>query len=145
MSDSLYLVRGNIVNKFLAKSKYLNGATVPLAKNRKDVLAMSKDEKSEYLVSDSYWGVKFDMYRNLYYRFGVRSRTLKDVYAFKRATAVIVVLDENFKMIGEMELPQELYIDMVFITQNGLHIANKKNYDKFDENSLTFDVFKVNR
>jgi hypothetical protein len=143
MSDSLYLLRDKISNKFYAKSKFLDGATMPLSRNSERYQTLTKDEVNEYLVSDSYWGVKYDPYKKCYYRFGVRARTLKEAYAFKRATAVIIVLDENLKMISEMELPKELYVDMIFVTERGLHIANHRLYDQVDENNLTFDIYKL--
>lgn len=144
MLDSLYLLRNNITNRFYAKSKFLDGATIPLSKKSKisDGLK-SKDELNEYLISDSYWGIKYDPFRRCYYRFGIRGRTLKEAYAFERAKAIVMVLDENLKYVGEMELPQDLYIDMVFVTEKGLFIANNRLYDQINENNLIFYIYNL--
>lgn len=144
MLDSIYLLNGDISNRFYAKSKFLDNATLPLSrKNDSGSSTNSKDELNAYLVGDSYWGIKYDPFRKCYYRFGVRGRTLKEAYALARAKAIIMVLDENLKIIGEMELPQELYIDMVFVTEKGLFIANKRLYEQVDENKLTFDIYSL--
>jgi uncharacterized protein DUF4221 len=142
MSDSLYLVHGDISHRFLSKSMYLKDIQ-PLSKDKE--YASSKDEKYAFLVSDSYWGVKYDPFQKLYYRFAIKGRSMKEVYAFKLAEMTVIVMDENLKKLGEIELPYNSYIDMSFVTEEGLHIANKKIYDEVNEDVLTFDVYKINR
>ena len=142
MSDSLYLVHGETSHKYLSKSKFLK-EILPLSKN-KDYIA-SKDEKNAFLASDSYWGVKYDPFQKLYYRFAIKGRSMKEIYEYKLAEMTVIVLDNNMKKLGELELPYNSYIDMSFVTERGLHIANKKLYNEVSEDVLTFDVYKVNR
>ncbi len=143
MSDSLYLTDFSSTNKrYLAKSKYIKSIP-PLSKNKNHV--PSKEERFQYAASDSYYGVKYDPFQKCYYRFVVRGRSMSEVYSYKIPETTVIVLDENFKSLGEYILPKFSFIEMCFITKNGLHIANQQIYNELNEDELSFDVYKVNR
>lgn len=51
-------------------------------------------------------------------------------------------MNSHFNIIGEDLIPGDYDPYMFFISENGLHLANKSIYDE-DEDHLVFDIFKI--
>lgn len=99
-----------------------------------------------YEISSSCYGPLItDTYRQLYYRL-VQHTLSKDDLALgkKRANYSIIVLDKDFKNLGEFMLPDTLFSLMYFINADGLFFANDSSY-KENEDFLTFDLFEFNK
>jgi hypothetical protein len=102
------------------------------------------DEANEYVLSGTYWNIKYDQFQKVYYRFGILPRTLADFQAAIEPKFFISVFDDNFKPLGESILPEGLFPSMATITPSGLLIPNRKAYDKQDD-FLSFDVLTIKK
>ena len=51
-------------------------------------------------------------------------------------------MDENFKKLTELDIPEHLNPEMFFISEEGLHFANESLYYK-DPSYLTFETFLI--
>ncbi len=94
-----------------------------------DYEASSPKEMISYVISGTYWSIKYDKYRKLYYRFGILPKSLEDFKAALPSKFFIAVFDENFQHLEEVTLPESLYPPMAVITPKGLLIPNKEKYD----------------
>ena len=133
IDDSIKIGAKNI----LAKSKWLN-APKPYAK---EFSQESDQEKLQYYEAGSgcYSALIADPYRGLYYRLVQHEISREEFNQGKiRADFSIIVLDDQFKNLGEFKLPAELSSLMYVLTPTGLHFANEKSY-KSNENYLSFD------
>lgn len=132
ISDNLVLLSNETSKYFLANSSYFDESNIqPFSKSFKK--ASDYLVRAKYIVEmPAYEGVLYDKYRRVYYRIG------------KLPVKVVSIFDENFQKIGEQELPKygELNYGMIFISKEGLCIANKKKHSEND-NFLTFDVFEL--
>ena len=127
---------------FLAKSSFLE--EIKPLNSSYDYEPSNSDEANEYVLSGTYWNIKYDQFQKVYYRFGILPRTLADFQAAKNPKFFISVFDENFKPLGESLLPEGLYPPMATITPMGLLIPNKNAYDKQDD-FLSFDVLTLKK
>lgn len=127
---------------YLAKSSFLKEIK-PLNSNY-DYEPSNSDEANEYILSGTYWSIKYDQFQKVYYRFGILPRTLEDFQAAKNPKFFISVFDKNFKPLGESLLPEGLFPPMATVTPIGLLIPNKKAYDKQDD-FLSFDVLTLKK
>lgn len=110
------------IEQFYAKADNI-GIIKPISNN--PAFKPSKEEANAYEISDRYWGIKYDPYRKLYYRFAIAGRTLDELYKGMMPSFILCVFDENFNKIDELFLPYKSQIEMSFITTEGLHIANR--------------------
>ncbi|MFQ5447803.1 MAG: DUF4221 family protein, partial [Saprospiraceae bacterium] len=102
-----------------------------------------KDALQKYdHTTPSYYCIIFDKYRRLYYRFATLPLS-EDEYntADRRHQPTIIILNEDFKKIGETVLPKRGFnYRMIFLNNMGLHIGKESEYRK-DESKLTFGIF----
>ncbi len=140
ISDSLFIFDNK--NKTVT-SKYADSKNIaeikPISKNMN--FEPSQEEKYAYLVGDSYWGIKYDPFRNLYYRFAVTGRTLDELYRGVYPLVVVMVLDEQFEVIHEVVLPEKSQVRVSFVGPKGLYIGNKAYYDDVSDDNLMFDIY----
>lgn len=118
---------------------------VPLSNNR---WKRYVPEKVQYYdkTSGSFNKIVFDKYNNLYYRFCFLPQTNSEyvpttgVYNAKES---IIILDENFKKVGEFLLPRFKYeFYNFFLTKEGLHLKLKPELHENDDQSI-YHVFNV--
>lgn len=123
------------------KSKYL-GNLKPLGSKR---MQYSEDSKFRYEgLSGSYGYILYDPYQKLYYRF-VQIPVSTSKYKFSSTPFKgysLIIMDSHFNIIGEDLIPDDYDPYMVFISEKGLHLANKSLYN-YDEDHLVFDIFKM--
>ena len=101
---------------FYAKSKYQQGSVEPVSKE-----ALEKDEgQKEYVLRDCYGPVFYDPYKKRYLRF-FKQKVNREAYESKdydRQVSVIV-LNEQFKVIGEFMFKKDYSYDTIFFTPDG--------------------------
>lgn len=102
-----------------------------------------ENSQLDYLRKYAYSNILYDKYAKLYYRF-IRlpyepETDNLDIEITKKPIAVII-LDENFNIVGESELPIARYYPMhSFVDSEGLHI----NVVSEDDDYMTFKTFKA--
>ena len=140
ISDSIIVT--DLINPNKDKHYFAGSSLLPEVKPMNanyDYEASSPEEMISYVISGTYWSIKYDKYRKLYYRFGILPKSLEDFKAALPTKFFIAVLDENFQHLAEAILPESLYPPMAVITPKGLLIPNKEKYDQQDD-LLSFDV-----
>lgn len=145
ISDSVMItdLKGNSKTEhYLAKSSFLKEIK-PLNPSY-DYESPNADEANTYILSGTYWNIKYDKFQKVYYRFGILPRTLADFQAAKEPEFIISVYDENFKPLGESILPEGFYPPMATITPLGLLIPNRKAYNEQDD-FLSFAVLTLKK
>lgn len=99
------------------------------------------DEKrcSHYAENLSYGPILYDKYRNVYYRFACLPDFDIDVHKVPiRKPIEVVVLNEDFELIGKCLIKKELYwINQCFVGEDGLHIQVETE----NEDELRFKTF----
>lgn len=102
--------------------------------------------------SPRYLALVYDKYRNVYYRFvylGLDPEPDDDLsmLAEFHRNVSIMVIDEDFNVIGETLLPNKTYnANMFFINQAGLWIStNNPENPHFEEDVMNFELFKIVR
>jgi hypothetical protein len=100
----------------------------------------------DYSVSTSnYAGILYDPFNDLYYRHTFIRPSLENVNRGHLIDQSIIILDKDFKKVGEMFLPTHKYsYSMKFISKQGLHIARNDLYSQ-NENELTYEIFVPSR
>jgi hypothetical protein len=86
---------------------------------------------SHLIVSPLYGKVQYDPYQKLYYRFFMQDLNVKDPNGlfntvFDKPT-FLQILNQDFKVIREIELERYINPDYSFITPKGLHIKHQPN------------------
>ena len=136
------------IQKYNIKSKYINKLNI---------------EKSK--INDMYEGAKFnygcqcygnlihDPYRKVYYRFAYPKVELDNGPDYISLTSLgrkkfsIIILDENFNVIGETQFPEWVYCPtVIFVHRDGLFINNNHPMNpSFNENILSFQCFELRK
>lgn len=102
-----------------------------------------------YITNNSYKSILWDKWRRVYYRFAEQGVSLYDNNGFRRnwtdKRPSIIVLDEDFSIIKEIQLPRSIYlITDVFAAEEGLYIsANNDSNPGLKEDFFTFHVFQL--
>jgi hypothetical protein len=107
-------------------------------------------EYVKYLVeSPAYLNIIYDEFNDLYYMFfypGIEIEAGQDVMKLWDNLPVfsVIILNSQFEKVGEVEMPRNTYfIENYFVTEKGLHLSRNHPLNRdFDENFLSFDVFK---
>ncbi|MDR2362037.1 MAG: DUF4221 domain-containing protein [Prevotellaceae bacterium] len=97
-----------------------------------------EEEMTWYVYNSSYFSICYDKYKKLYYRLAhlplIGDYKLGDKF---RKPTVVIVLDADFKYVGEVRLPDNLYFEIAtncFVTEDGFYIQVTTD----DENKMTF-------
>lgn len=97
----------------------------------------------------TYFSIKYDSYRKLYYRIVLHSLKYKNedgtLNKFISKKWSIIILNKDFKILNEIIMPENKYNFADFlITPEGILISNNNPMNpSLDENKLTFTFFKV--
>ena len=136
------------VFKYKAKSKYINRIKIE-----------TRSFDNPYASAKYRYGAPFygnlihDPYRNLYYRFAHPEVELEDGPDYMSLTVhgrkkfSIIILDENYNVIGETLFPEWVYCPTVlFVHRDGLYICNNHPMNpSFNEDMLSFECFEVKK
>lgn len=146
----IYQVEGDTITKdSYVSSKYFK-TIQPLTRNtEKDYIGTNytTQQREEYSgTTPVFRAFLYDKYNNIYIREAVLKPTLTE---FKNGnqdpTSSLILLDENFKKIGETLLPNEIYTSRIFfLNKKGLHVAKINKYQE-NEDEITFGVFKLEK
>lgn len=143
VSDELITYKNGISTRHKVRSDLINADEIrpfgPVGKKAKDYV-----DRAKYSIgTPKFWGIKYDKFKELYYRFGVIKSDFSDFQKGIIADKVICVYNKNFEKISETRMHSTRYdYDMSFISENGLHLANKEKYNE-DDNFITFDIYKL--
>lgn len=144
---SIVSLEGKILNKVKAKSRYLEKVYDEM-KSPADI-----SEQVELLCSIPMYGnLIYDEYRKLYYRFVYPETELgndnfMDIWQLGRSKFSVMILDENFNVLGETLLPENTYAsNLFFIREDGLYISTSfvKN-PNYNDDKLCFRRFDIIR
>ncbi len=146
ISDSLYVQKTGTssLKSYVAKTHKLDSKQEPMANpdNQHDL---------QYALNATYYdGIIFDSYRNVYYRFVRQPLELEknvkhNFYDFHRKPISVIILDSDFKKIGETHLEDDIYQSfMYFVTPQGLFVSKgNPNNPNLKENEAAFTCFKL--
>jgi len=101
----------------------------------------NKDEFKYFLKQPYFSGIYYDKYRKVYYRIlELPNFDKKDNYDKQPWTKpVVIILDEDFKKIGETILPKGYSLSSLIITEDGPYF--RKYVDS--EDTIVFTLFKL--
>ena len=140
--------KDSVINKIPFKSKYVNEIK-PLSR-----CDYANNEKfNKYLKRTAkYQTIVYDKYRDLYYIFVLLPMKQEEIqdghHNFEEVMPFsIIVLDNNYNKLTEEKYNSKTYqIKDYFVTEEGLWISNNNvKSDNFDENKLSFSLFKLER
>ena len=134
------------IDSTIHKKKYYAGGInhtkkiKPISKNRNPNSYNQEDLIEHYMNNITYGGILFDKYREVYYRICLNPNNNSKQDIILRKPASIIILDINFKKIGETFIPKYEYdISSCFISPEGLHIRVESD----DDDIMTFKTFKL--
>lgn len=98
-----------------------------------------------FMTTPSYFGVTFDSYNNVYYRFAGSPMTIDDFQnadkGLKRMgkNLSIIILNSKFEQVGETQIGNRYSESDFFVNEKGLHLKDRET----NEDSFRFIVFKL--
>lgn len=148
--ENIYITstENDLEKKIPIKSQYIKDITPP--KHRPEDIQEGIRKMSEIAL---YGNLIYDKYRDVYYRIAYPKTEIdnkengSDIWQFGRKLFSIIILDNEFNIIGETLFPEYTYIStLMFIREDGLYISDShyKNSD-FEENSLSFRRFELKK
>lgn len=112
----------------------------------KDPRKTSREAMLRHVIEqDEYAGIRYDKYRDVYYRI-MRKGAENDAMALKEKPIVIIVMDKDFKYLGEttIGLWREWNYNNVFVTKEGLNIEYLDDND-VEEVAMTIKIFALKK
>ena len=147
-NDSLYVVSPNHeeICTYNAKSKYLKPAKYIPKPHYVHKSYLYESNQQQF-----YHYIYYDKYREVYYRIAYPESEVdpkenqRDIWSFGRRTCSIVILDKNFRIIGETLLPDYRYQNRsIVVLKDGLYICDSHyKRDDYDENVWSFQRFDL--
>jgi len=134
-------LKGKVEYKYAA-SKYNTKSIPKITKGHTD-----KEGDEFYANNYAYRHIIYDEYRDVYYRFALHpNENMNEDYDHGKPFSIII-LDKEFKIIGETEVIKSFYYyDNFFVAHEGLYISNNhKNNPNLKEDILSFQLFKLKR
>lgn len=144
--DSILVTADHVTSKsYIAKSKYID--EVYKEGFRSDISIAELNKLGDELPI--YGNILYDKYRNVYYRFAYPPCKVDDnapfEHLFSKKEFSIIILDANFRIIGETLFPADTYAPaLFFINKHGLYLSENNIYNpNADENLLVFRCFSL--
>lgn len=145
MNDNIITTTDHITSKtYPIKSKYISKLnTEGFSKN-----LSFKDFEKRVDEQAVYGNIIYDKYRNVYYRFAYPECKIDKTYyeyIFCRKEFSIIIIDENFNIIGETLFPAKKYAPgLFFVNKDGLYISeNNVENSNTSEDKLIFRCFSI--
>jgi len=107
------------------------------------------DNEAYNIQTDAYEDIVYDSYRKVYYRFATKGRAeLPEKRVVSGAIykpAYVIILDKQFKKIGETKLPENRHnIQSFFVGKKGLYISDSHPDNPNNrEDRLTFTCYEL--
>lgn len=148
ISHNLYISKNlsNNLIKVFGGSNF-SSTIKSIGKNKSDDknydLKMTENIKENNL----YGAIKYDPYRNIYYRFIRKSLKEKNTGRnWKDKTLGVIVLDEDFNYLGETDIGilKDWNWENSFVNKQGLYIEHLDNIN-YDETYLRFKIFEIQK
>lgn len=105
---------------------------------------------NETMGSNLYYSIKYDRFRNCYYRIYFakpkdKVEEIPGIHRFDFFPFVIVVLDENFKIIVEKFFPAKKYKPtQSFVGEKGLYLPLSNGLNpELKENKISYELYQV--
>lgn len=138
----IYSIDHKSVNRIKVKSKYIDNIIMPNDYN---------ETLKSICENPNYGNLLYDKYRKIYYRICYpktktnNNENHMELWDFGRKIFSIIILDENFNIIGETLFPEYTYnSNLMFIDEKGLYISeNHYKNPNYNDNKLVFRLFKV--
>lgn len=113
---------------YFARSQNQRGVIEPV---NKDILEKNEGLKA-YLTRDSYGPVFFDPTKKYYLRQAKQKISEEEfISKSRKRKQTIIIFNENFKIIGESEISNELSFESLFFTPTGQIYARVNSADEF--------------
>lgn len=143
----IYVTKDHIqVDKYYAPSRYIKEIKYVKYKSMPSIEKLSRD----FAESSSYHNLVYDSYRKLYYRFVKLSDNYEKGDDLKRLVKYsqnfsIIILNKDFKVIGESKLPSKTYeYTNFFVAEDGLYLSiNHIDNPNLNIDHLQFELIKV--
>lgn len=109
----------------------------------------AEDSWDHYRLNYMYEGIIYDPYRNCYYRFLTLPKKEDDLKSTDMKTGrikdiAIIILDKDFKKVGETMIDPAYSNMMYFVNEKGLNLFNIKK-GLTDEDHMSFGTFELTR
>ncbi len=143
MNDSLWVINGEKLTKYPAKSKYID-ASIRLRKKHTHEEAVKFDNEVGY-----YFNIIYDKYRNLYYRVVFHNQKERNEDGttnnrFNDRPWSIIVLDKNFNYIDEIIFSAKKYLSGRFLpTSRGILMTKRIDNGLFEEEGKMQILYKL--
>lgn len=146
--EAIYLTDYNSIGeRHYAGSKFFDKIQ-PFYKQKTLETIPRNKMKKDFAINGSYQNVRYDTYRDLYYRVAElpynESGYESNAEAFSGIKEwTLIILDKNFKKVGEVQMPGvELLAGSFLITKDGLLIYQYEK-NKNDENHINYALYEV--
>lgn len=131
--------------KITVKSRYIDDVVIPDENSNSSVKQMLK----LMCESPNYGNLIYDKYRHVYYRVAYPKTEIEldenymDIWQYGRKEFSVIILDENFNIVGETLFPEYAYNStLIFVKEDGLYISESNVMNPtFNENELVFRKF----
>jgi hypothetical protein len=143
--DSLYVFNRetNRLKSYKCKSHYQQANFIPFDTVYKNDLERIKEH---LIVSPMYQKILYDKYKKVYYRFFWKEQSLKDSNGVYRGIfdrdLIIMVLNEDFRILGEKNIGHSYLWYYSYVSQKGLHIRKAVN-DKSVRLNQKYEYFTI--
>lgn len=145
-SDNLYVcdISHEHVKKITTKCKYWSHREIPLQR-------FNSRTRRQILEAGEYGILYYDQYRDVYYRIIYPpckldpNVNLSDISNYGRGLFDIVILDKDFRIVGEKRMPENKYCSRpLYIREDGVYLSESYPLNPdFDENKLTLRKFDL--
>ncbi|WP_075559519.1 DUF4221 family protein [Parabacteroides timonensis] len=102
----------------------------------------------------NYGGILYDPYREVYYRIAypateigrkLKDREAMELLQFGRKNFTIMILDKQFRLLGETRMPDYTYnSNLLFVRPDGLYISSSHPFNEnYNDDELCFQLFEL--
>ena len=102
----------------------------------------------------NYGGILYDPYREVYYRIAypateigrkLKDREAMELLQFGRKNFTIMILDKQFRLLGETRMPDYTYnSNLLFVRPDGLYISYSHPFNEnYNDDELCFQLFEL--
>lgn len=124
---------------YYAGSKYIDGI---YSLSQKKFMPLGSEEKIRHFAENhSYANILYDKFRNVYYRIVEIKTKYEGMPGWSKDISVII-LDNNFKIIGETLIGSINSVNRytIFVNEKGLHLLQNS-----DEDFMTFLIYRLQK
>lgn len=134
------------VKKVCASSRYLPDQLKPYSPKIQDLNQHFQQLWKHEALQGSYSTIIYDQWKEVYYRIAFRPITESEYTSpnLVWSKPTIIILDKEFRKVGESILPAGYYYAIHYVTPDGLFFANRDEYDRNDD-FMVFGKFNLQK